>query len=85
MFDLLLLSGGLCAVSGIAFDDNATGKRGIRPWMATLDRIDAAGPYAIGNVRIICLAANNALADFGDEVLERLAEAVVHRRRVRVR
>jgi hypothetical protein len=74
--EVLRRSGGLCEISGLPFSDERHGKRGVRPWMATLDRVDAAAGYMPGNVRVVCLAANNALADFGDAVLITLAKAV---------
>jgi hypothetical protein len=76
---LLLDSKGHCALSGIRFSDERVGKRQARPWMATLDRTDAALGYAIGNVRVVCLVANNALADFGDNVVITLAKAISQR------
>lgn len=77
--DLFVASNGRCAVSGIEFDDMEVGKRGLRPWMPSLDRIMAREGYAPGNVRVVCVAANIALSDFGDEVLIRLARAIAER------
>ena len=77
--DLLIRSGGRCEVSEIPFNVTPFGKRGLRPWMPSLDRIEACEGYVQGNVRVVCVAANIALSDFGDAVFLRLAIAVAER------
>lgn len=67
-------SGGRCAVSGLLMD---TGRRGHHPMRASLDRIDSSKGYEIGNVRLVCVAVNYALADWGEDFLFRLASGII--------
>jgi hypothetical protein len=75
---LLLRSGGRCEVSGIPFNkhykpDGCTK----RPWFPSIDRIDSRGPYSTGNCRLVCVAVNIALGEWGIEVLRELARTLV--------
>lgn len=66
-----------CALSGFKFSpENKLGMR-VNPYALTIDRIDAKGGYVTGNVRLVCLAINIALMDWGEEVFARFAEAYV--------
>lgn len=69
---------GRCEVSGILFDFTK-GKNNKRAWYPSLDRIDASGCYEPGNIRIVCVAVNIALSDFGDDVLMRIAFGITDR------
>lgn len=77
--DLACRSGGRCALTGIKFEYGlAKEVKGLstrrkRPWAPSIDRIDSAQGYAIGNVRLVCVAVNIARQDFPDSVLYRLA------------
>lgn len=78
--EMLEAQGWKCAVSGIPFDLEATGpnRRAFRkPFRPSLDRIQCRGPYSRGNVRIVCVAVNVALNEWGDEVLSRIAHGIV--------
>ncbi|HVL71232.1 MAG TPA: hypothetical protein VM434_05020 [Beijerinckiaceae bacterium] len=57
-----------CAMSGLRFDMRAVegGYRG--PYRPSIDRIEARGGYTPDNVRLVIVAVNTALADWGDEV-----------------
>lgn len=69
-----------CAVSGIPFDMEATGpnRRAFRrPYRPSLDRKRSGGPYSAENVRLVCVAVNVALNEWGDEVLSRIARGIV--------
>lgn len=76
VLDLLIECNGRCVLSGIEFTDAPAGKRGLRPWMPSLDRIEAYRGYEEGNVRIVCMVVNIALSDFGDDVLFALVAAL---------
>jgi hypothetical protein len=54
-----------CAVTGVAFEFE--GKR--NPFRPSLDRIDSSRGYEPGNVRLVTLAANLAMSNWGDETL----------------
>jgi hypothetical protein len=47
------------------------------PFSPSIDRIDTVGGYTTDNVRLVCVAANFALNQWGDDVLRRLAHGVV--------
>lgn len=68
---------GRCQVTGIAFsaEKAAAGRR--RPWMPSLDRKDNAGGYTPDNVRLVCVAANIAMSDFGIEVFRTVVQSAV--------
>ncbi|MDP1873706.1 hypothetical protein [Phenylobacterium sp.] len=77
---MLERQGWRCAVSGIPFDLDATGpnrKAFRRPYRPSIDRIASRGPYSVSNVRIVCVAVNVALNEWGDHVLSRIAHGVV--------
>jgi hypothetical protein len=67
-----------CALSGIAFVRQLGGGR--HPFAPSIDRIKAGGGYTHKNCRVICLALNQALSNWGDEVYFTLAEMSLKRR-----
>ncbi len=73
---------GCCAVSGLAFTDEPHKEAFVKtPFAPSLDRIDSSRGYLKGNVRLVCIAANFALNEWGDDVLRRLAHGVVETER----
>jgi hypothetical protein len=73
---------GYCAVSGLAFTDEHHNEAFVKtPFAPSLDRIDSSKGYVKGNVRLVCMAANFALNQWGDDVLRRLAHGVVEKER----
>lgn len=68
-------AGGRCEVTGIPFTLAGNGR--LRPYRPSLDRIDSALGYTVGNCRLVCLAVNVALGQWGDEVLKRIARGIV--------
>lgn len=60
-----ILERGECEMTGIKF--SGPGKRS--GFSASLDRIVPAKGYVPGNVRVVCLAMNSALGDWGEEPL----------------
>lgn len=69
---------GCCDVSGLVFNDERHEGAFVKtPFAASLDRIDSSKGYIAGNVRLVCMAANFALNEWGDDVLRRLAHGVV--------
>lgn len=66
-----------CAVSGIPFAKRTVlgGKRD--PWAPSIDRIESSHGYSFENVRVVCLAANYAMNEWGIDVLLRLARGVI--------
>lgn len=76
VYALMKRAGFRCAVSGIAFAKRFAdyGKRD--PWAPSLDRIENRQGYTLENVRVVCLAANIAMSDWGLDVLIRLTRGV---------
>ena len=67
-----------CAVSGIPFDYSPLlrgDQYSRRPFFPSLDRIVPKGPYTRENVRLVLVAMNIALSDWGEDVF-RLLEIV---------
>lgn len=72
---------GRCQVTDIALDYGRgrgyAGRR--RPWYPSIDRISCAYGYNPGNVRIVCVAVNLAMNEWGERVLRRIAWALVRK------
>lgn len=83
MLRVLKKSRGLCAVSGLPLSFENTSGCPRNPWAPSIDRIDSTKPYTARNVRVVCVAANTAMSDWGAGVLVRLAEGVVQKHGVR--
>jgi len=71
---------GCCEVSGIPFSDEYDGPARRRPWVPTVDRIDASKGYEPDNIRLVCCAVNIALNDWGDDVFNRMVDAAYRKR-----
>lgn len=85
---LVAASGGRCAVTGIALSNDRgllpQGRKMRRPWAPSLDRLDSAQGYSLGNCRIVCCAANYAMSQWGEEVLVEMAKAIARKRMSRL-
>lgn len=55
-----------CALSGVAFSFEQSGN-GKRPFAPSIDRINPAIGYVLGNIRIVCQMANIARNSFTDD------------------
>lgn len=65
-----------CELTGIPFGDENHNGAHKRPFMPSLDRIDARRGYTPENVRIVCVAINTLLQDWGDAVFIRITSAI---------
>jgi hypothetical protein len=76
--------GRVCAVTGLPFRSEKPEGMRIRPWAASLDRIDGKRGYEPGNIRVVCAFVNVAMNGFGElffqQVLEPLIDAAVKAR-----
>ncbi len=75
--------GGLCALSGLPM--TTIRGEGRLPTNASIDRIDGAKGYVPGNIRLVCLQANGARDEWGDEQLLAFCKTVVQYDRKRRR
>lgn len=67
---------GYCSVTGLAFEFTArNGKK--RPWCPSLDRINSDEGYSYGNCRLVCVAVNLAMNEWGVEILNRIGAQYV--------
>jgi len=73
-------AGGRCELTGLAFRDGYSQSGRRRPWLPTLDRIDAARGYEPVNMRLVCCAANIAVNDWGDDVFFEMVDAAYRKR-----
>lgn len=72
---LALLSEGRCQLTGLRFDRASNGKHAA--FAISIDRIDSAKGYTVENCRLICLIANFAMRQWGEDALRKLALAYV--------
>lgn len=77
IYALMKSTGFRCAVSGIPFSKRGSTRWQRDPWAPSVDRIENRHGYTKDNVRIVCLAANIAMSDWGYDVVLRLARGVV--------
>lgn len=71
---------GKCEVSGIAFSDERSTARRLRPYVATLDRVDSTKGYSFGNCRLVCGAVNIAMFDWGEGVFLQIVAGTFNNR-----
>lgn len=74
------LARGVCELSGLPLEHipRSAGSGGrTHPYAPSLDRIVPALGYVKPNVRLVCFGINQARSDFGDDVLLKMARALV--------
>ena len=62
-----------CSMTGIPFNLKKPEGRHRNPFAPSIDRIDNKLGYVEGNVRVVCLATNFAMNEWGEDVLQTLA------------
>ena len=77
VFWMMKKTGFRCAVSGIRFSKKAEKGGPTDPWSASIDRIENRQGYVRDNVRVVCLAANLAMNQWGLDTLQRLARGII--------
>lgn len=82
MATLAMRANGRCELSGIAWDFRSKSLRGKRPWAPSLDRINSAEGYSLGNCRLVAVAVNIALSDFGEEILLKIALGMAAKQKI---
>lgn len=68
---------GRCEVSGIVFSTQRLEGQRKAMWAPSIDRIDNTKGYEAENCRLVCVAVNLALNEFGADVLLRIASALM--------
>lgn len=72
---------GRCEVTGIPFEYEKSGvKHERRPYAPSLDRIESSKGYIVDNVRVVCVAVNLAMNQWGEKVLLNIAISILRRR-----
>lgn len=80
IYDLLTRTEGRCEITGVPFSlVKGNGRR--MPFSPSLDRIDSKKLYEPSNCRIVCIAANIALQDWGESVFKALAVGYVEKQK----
>ena len=64
-----------CALTGIEFFYEHTGESAMNPYGVSVDRIIPGGGYTKGNVRLVILAVNIMILDWGEAVFLRVANS----------
>lgn len=67
---------GKCALTGIPFNLESPEGATLRPWAPSLDRIDSSKGYTAKNCRLVCVAVNFALNQWGEAVFRKIATAI---------
>lgn len=74
------LADGRCQVTKIPFEFRFTEDERRRPWAPSLDRIDPRKGYTLENCRLVCVAVNIAMNDWGVELLLKIGRALKEQR-----
>ena len=74
---LMAEQAGRCAASGLPFSVSKFPAYRSRPFAPSIDRMDNARGYTRDNVRLVCIAANIAINEWGEDVFTRIAVGIV--------
>ncbi|MEO0547532.1 MAG: hypothetical protein AAF035_11355 [Pseudomonadota bacterium] len=75
LWDLLEHQHWSCALSGIPFSyKKGSWGKGRNPYAVSIDRIDSRKGYTLKNVRLVTVAVNYALSDWGDAIFFEMCE-----------
>lgn len=77
-FKLVDLSEGRCTISKIPFSLDKFPNSFRRPFAPSLDRIDCSKGYTLLNCRLVCVAVNVAMNEWGEGVLLAIATSIVN-------
>ncbi len=66
-------SGGRCELTGLKFDLFKRNEYRRRPFAPSIDRIDSATGYSASNCRLVVVAINLAMNEWGHEVFAKIA------------
>lgn len=64
-----------CALTNIEFDFKFYKNKQENPFRPSIDRIDSSEGYTKDNIRLVCVAVNFALNEFGEEIFKQICKA----------
>lgn len=73
------LTAGACAVTGLPFDLSRHPVFKTNPFAPSIDRINAGSDYSPANCRVVLLAVNAAMNEWGEDVFQQVASAYLQR------
>lgn len=76
LIELMERAQGRCEISFIPFSDERWGSYR-KPWAMSIDRIDSREGYRKDNVRLVCVAVNFAMQDWGEDVLILIVQSML--------
>jgi hypothetical protein len=68
-----------CAVTGLKLNTEKDKQHRRASYGPSIDRIIPALGYVQGNVRVVCMAANFAMNEWGDDIMKTISEAWIKR------
>lgn len=77
--DIVKRSNGLCAITGLPMSVVPGTQKRHEPFGLSIDRIESELGYVAGNIRLVCLAVNIAMRNWGEGSLRTIARAIVGR------
>jgi hypothetical protein len=80
IIELLHKQNNKCALTKIEFDILKIKKSKTRPFAMSIDRIDSSKGYTKDNVRLVCVAVNLALNEFGEDIFNKICKAYLEAR-----
>lgn len=75
LIDLAKQNGWRCALTGLPFELDRAGVGNAMPFGPSIDRKESSKGYTKDNVRVVCLAVNYALNEWGDDVFRKISIA----------
>lgn len=75
------IDAGVCELTGIAFDMTKDDRIRVRPNAPSIDRIIPDLGYVINNVRVVAMAANTMLMNWGEEFAFKMAQSWVEKKK----
>ena len=77
IYHLMKLAEFRCSLSGIPLSKRIASDGRRDPWAASIDRIESRHGYTPDNIRVVCMVANFAMNEWGQDTLVRLARGMI--------
>lgn len=75
LLELFIKQNNKCALTHIEFDLNLYKNKQENPFRPSMDRIDSSKGYTKDNIRLVCVAVNFALNEFGEETFKQICKS----------